>query len=311
MSVPSYAQALRELAQERVAADALSGWQAKVQRLSPEFSENLPKSLVESSDSASLSLFEILVEEVTAELQQLCATTAQLIAASPGENRLLYEVDDVAFGAGALQLIELWRMGIALVWTRDPEGVEHPVELLKRGIAKDLRGAWRVAQRRSQSFASAGYRLHRPGKLQRGQARRLESAFCVLLSGPARLCSRSDLASDWLEGVDLWRYAPGRAPAKGQGLALSMTRSVEMSEKKSGKVDLWSPHQLSVRLIQALQDPSSLEAQQAWEALGSPVGSEALAIALHARFQVTAGLTRGVHPLTGTGPALLRWFRRI
>lgn len=287
-------------------------WDSMLASLCPEFLAKAPPELENCSSPAVLGLFSSLIYQVAQELQELNGGDGQLLTAEPCKGGYRYQVGTLEHVADLRGLIELWRFGLSL--DVDESGLDEKVqERALLTLKKEVQGAWRVAQRRSKSYSKASGKLHAAGEELHGQARRVESALSIILSDSQLLCSRSDLATDWLAGVDLWLHRANSAPSKGQALALSLLKARLVEDKKTDKAGvclLWTPSRLARWLAQKLGATRAETAQELWAALGKPVDPELLAQRLRAALLDLAKLRRGLHP-SGQTPELARWLRGL
>lgn len=286
-------------------------WEEMLGSLCPECLAKLAPELSTCAEPATLSLFETLVLQIGQELQELGGGEGEVLAAQASAAGYQYKVQDIEHCTDLAGLMELWRFGVAL--NLDAHNLESDVqEKAQALLIKEVQGAWRVAKRRSKSFARSSGKLSPAGQGLRVQVRRVESALSIILSDHALLCSRADLATDWLEGVDLWLHRPKTAASKGRGLAISLLKSRRVEQKKieaqSGM--LWTPHRLADRLGQALGASGADPAQGCWEALGKPVDPEVLAQRLRSSLLDLGKLRRKVHPAS-SAPMLVRWLREL
>lgn len=309
MSLPEYA--LRLAAFARARAVSKGSWQEMLSSLCPEFLAAVPPELANCDQPAMLSMFSALVFQIGQELQELSASGGDTIRGERDPDGYRYQVQALTHRADLGGLIELWRFGVAL----ELDAVDLEVDVLEKArlvLKKDIQGAWRVAQRRWKSFSKASGKLNAAGTELKRQARRVESALSVALSEGPLICSRADLATDWLAGIDLWLHRPRTTASKGQGLALSLLKSRQVEQKKAarGAGTLWTPHSLADRLVQELGASGAETAQHLWEALGKPGDLELTAQRLRTCLLDLATLGRGVHP-SAHAPELVRWLRRL
>lgn len=286
-------------------------WEEMLGSLCPECLAGLTPELSKCADPATLSLFETLVLQIGQELQELGGSEGEVLAAQAHAAGYQYKVQGIEHCTDLAGLIELWRFGVAL--DLDARSLESDVQDKARAVLKkEVQGAWRVAKRRSKSFARSSGQLSPAGQGLRAQARRVESALSIVLSDRAMRCSRADLATDWLAGVDLWLHGPKTAASKGKGLALSLLKSRRVEQKKAEAQSgmLWTPHRLADRLRHALGASGADTAQGCWEALGKPVDPEALAQRLRSSLLDLGTLRRKVHPAS-PAPMLVKWLREL
>lgn len=310
MSLPSYAKALSLFARDR--AVSRGSWDRMLKSLCPEFLDKLPSELANCRQPAMLGLFSSLLFQIAQELHDLCGAQGQLLEAKTRAEVYQYQVGALEHVADLRALIELWRFGVCL--DLDEPGLDQT--LLERALLalkKDVQGAWRVAQRRWKSFSKASGRLHAAGDSLHMQARRVESALSIALSDPKLICTRADLATDWLAGVDLWLHQPKSSSVKGQALALSLLKARAIEEKKADKAAatwLWTPSRLAKCLAQALGAKRADAAQELWVALGKPVDPEQLAQRLRACMLELGKPGRELHP-SMQAPQLVAWLREL
>lgn len=311
MSEAAYAQALDAFA--RCRAPSRGSWDAMLASLCPEFLEAPPKELIQCTEPAAVSLFSSLIFQIGQELHELVGGVEQKVQARKQEDGYMYQVGALPHFTNARGLIELWRFGIALD-VRDPQLAQDVQEVALLSLKKDVQGAWRVAIRRWKSYSKSQGKLHPAGDALRAQARRVESALSIVLSDPTRLCSRADLATDWLGGVDLWLHRPGAAAHKGEALALSLLKSKQVEAKKLDAVSpnalMWTPNRLAARLVQDLRAASAEPALAFWASLGKPADTQQLEQRLRASMLELATLRRGIHP-SAHASTLVGWLRHL
>lgn len=279
-----------------------------LETLCPEFLADAPDSLVRCTEPASLELFTCLLVEIGRELQELGAGASRPFSATVCEGGYEYQVEGMTHFADERGLIELLRFGVVLD-VPDTSLAQKIQNRARTLLKKEVNGAWKVAQRRWKRFASSG-KLHAAGQALHTQARRVESALSLVLSDPELVCTRADLATDWLAGVDLWLHRPNTAPAKGQALALSLLKARGVEQKKAdaagGVCTLWTPQRLAEGLVSELGASSAGAAQELWAALGQSVDLQILA--QHLRASLFTLATAGRHPST-QAPELVPWLR--
>lgn len=311
MSSSAYAEALTEFVRSREAESA--SWQEMLSSLCPEFLEERGREIEDCGEPSALALFSSLLLQINQELQELGGATKHVIAASFQSEGYAYQVESIDALADLRGLIELSRFGVAL--DLNDESLEKKIpDCIRENLRKDVRGAWKVAQRRWKRFSSSAQKLHAAGEQLHTQARRVESALSLALSDSNLLCSRADLATDWLAGVDLWLHRPKASVSKGQALALSLLKSPKVEQKKNeaakGTCILWTPSNLAQRLVVELSAPGADAAQALWVALGKPVDPQLMAQRLRASLLDLGAAKRGAHPIS-RAPQLVGWLRQL
>lgn len=311
MSQIAYVQALGEFARSR--ALRRGTWDAMLASLCPEFLEKNGAELAACRQPAIFSLFSTLVFQIGRELQELAGDSGTVLSAQQRDGGYLYQVKSLPHYTNTRGLLELCRFGVALDLD-GPDLLQKVQETALASLKKEVQGAWRVAQRRWKSYTKLSGKMHAAGDALHVQARRVESALSVSLSDQSLLCSRADLATDWLAGVDLWLHAPHAAAAKGGALALSLLKSKQIQQKKveagNCACTLWTPHSLALRLVQALSAVSAETAQACWATLGKPGDVDLLAQRLRSSLLALAKLGRGVHP-SSHADELVTWLREL
>lgn len=316
MSLPAYCAALASFARARLQAHAGQPWARRLQSLCPEFYSKVSAQELQAQAPDVQGLFGALLGLIEQELHSLAAFSGHAYPARKQGGGFAYSVGEHRLWVSSRDLFELWRFGVAL---RNPEAA--PMELQREVLAhaqawliKEVQGAWRVAQRRSKAFGRAQQVLHPAGQERQAQARAVESALAILLSDETLASRRADLATDWLQGVDLWWHRPGQSPHKGQPVALSVTMSNEVQSRKAQSgITLWTPQRLAEAMRDDLQGHKGQArvslAQAAWEGLGSPVDTSAIATELLRACTELTKAQRGVHPAALLDARVGHWLR--
>lgn len=315
--LPAYCEALADFARTRLGGPS-GDWSARVQGLCPEFHTKIPAQEIHSHPAEVQSLFCALLGLIQQELNSLAQASGYAYEANEQAGGFGYKVGQHALFASRRTMFELWRFGVGLL---DPavDAVALSKEMQAHALAwlvKEVQGAWRVAQRRSKAFGRAKQVLHPAGQERQAQARAVESALAIVLSDEAIGTTRADLATDWLQGVDLWWHRPGQAPHKGSPVALSLTTSKPIEERKAQTgPPLWTPSRLAERMREDLLATQRKErmavAQAAWEGLESPPDLPAIANQLLQAWTQLTKAKRGVHPAALLDARVGRWLRSL
>lgn len=310
MRLPAYTDALSCWAASHAGLREQDALDDKLRSVSPELTQKIGQGLQGQGAAAIEAMLCVLLRELGQQLQPLATTHGFALPAVALQRGWSYRRGQHHLCADERSLLELWRFGLAL---EGPEILpERVVQAAERWLHQEIRGALRVAQRRSKSFGREPG-LHRAGQEIFAQARQLESALSLALSDAQLCCSRASLADDWLQGVDLWLHAWGRSPCKGQGLAVSLARSGRVDERKRKQGDswVWTPRSLSERLIEQMQcERGRVHAQAAWTGLGNPVGFDELAAQWRRELLAMVSARRGVHPVVVVDARVLEWLRK-
>lgn len=307
-SLPSYVRHLRDFARARSLPTGALGCEEQLSRMAPELTGRFD---LEPSNPAR-ALLRSLLGLLAQELQEISTQRGTLFSAVPHPHGALYDLDGCQLFASNRTLIELWRFGIALALPKLDQAQFE--QTLHRWWLKEVQGAMRVAKRRHRTFHRVGG-LHRAGATYQIEARKVEAAMALMLSDGERSATRSDLASDWLDGVDLWLHRPGAAPHKGHKLALSLAMSSVVQNTKSQAqgpgLTLWTPSSLVSSLFSDLDAKGECGevAQAAWRSLGAPVNPQDAARALRRALVGMSHCSRGKHPGQDAPPGLFSWIR--
>lgn len=296
-----------------------------------------------SLPAAGWAMFSLFVRDIAAASMGYATPIQQRIEAQPAAGdrwRYGLQLDEqrIYAYADACGRLELRAWGIAVqLEGMDPQfHFDALAEAYQRWVTGELRAALRVAKRRFRSFAKRGgaSRFHAAGEAQRRQAAGLESALVLCLADENYAYRRSDLATDWLEQIDLWRFVPGRSPKKGAPGQVSTTLDPKRWQKKTEDAQgrgawLWGPLGLAEAMLQGLDDPQCAAAlaeicrgpgQIKAKDLGGPgtrqvAGAVAdvsdLGRAIHFRFEAAARPKPGRHPLYDLGGDFVLWLRAL